>query len=415
MLLPLQGCAGLPLQPRQTLHLLMVPTEGMEWMHRDAAGARRTLEPLLKAFRRLQPGVGVDISFQSQDGLAAKLLVSSRRGLGPDLLILRSPQAVSLLEGGLIDPLPDHDPAVRRLLGLITPSDLNRLRTVRGLAGLPVFNEFSLACYDRRRLRQPPTTLAELLELAASGRNVGLSVDPIGLWWTAGALGAQRVVAPILTGNVVAGQAESAPQHRAQLSGWLTWLRQAALQSRVEIASGPRELTLGLESGQLAWIPCFSLTLTRLDRSLGRHLGVAPLPGGPGGPASPFSTTEAWALGRDSSPAQRRLVLQLIALSLDPLIQRETMLVSRTLLPANRFVPIPVSSSGRLGALDAAKGQFQQAAPLLSHSFSIDRMQQLVPRIETVVMDVMVGLTPPPQGAAQLLELSPRPRSTASR
>ena len=412
LLLPLQGCSSLqPLQSRQTLHVLVVPTEQMEWMQKDLIEARQTMAPLLKAFRRLQPEVGIEVSFQNQEGLQAKLRDSSSRGLAPDLLVMRAPQAVSLLNQGLIDPLPKRDPTVRSLLRLIPERNVSRVSTDRGLAGLPWFNEFTLACYDRRRLKQPPTTLTELLTLAASGRNVGLSVDPIGLWWTAGALGAESVIAPIITGKGDAPATEQ--QQRARLNDWLSWLREAALQSRIEIAGGPRELTQRLESGQLAWIPCFSLTLNRLDRTMGPHLGVAPLPGGPAGPASPFSTTEIWGLGRNSSPAQRQLALQLMALSLDPLIQREMMLVTKTLLPANRFVPIPLASSGRLAALDTANRQFLQVSALFSMPFSIDQVQRVLPRIEALVLDVMVGITPPAQGVEQLLKL--RSPSAATR
>ena len=45
---------------------------------------------------------------------------------------------------------------------------------------------------------------------------------------------------------------------RAGVLAWLTWLRQLALQSRVDIATGPLELVEGLEIGRLRWIPCFS-------------------------------------------------------------------------------------------------------------------------------------------------------------
>lgn len=403
----LPGCAGSRWGTRQTLHVVLVPTDRMDWLRNDYLRDSQALEPLLSAFRRLQPHVDVEITLQSQNTLEGTLRASSSRGLAPDLLLLRSPQAVALMQNGLIDPLPHRDPSFPRLLQLIEPQDLSRVRTAQGIAGLPVFSEFTLACFDRRRLQQPPTTVAELLALAASGNPVGLAVDPSGLWWTAGALGAQEVMTPILVGEAETRATTTAGQRQA-LVGWLSWLRQAALQSRVEITSGPQELTLGLESGQLAWVPCFSPTLIRLDRTMGRQLGVAPLPGGPGGPASPFSTTRVWALGRDSTPEQRRLALQLAALSLDPVIQRQLMLLGHALLPANRYVPIPVASSGRLAALAAAKQQFSQGSALLTTPFALDRLQQVLPGVETVITDVMVGVDTPRQGADALLRLPQR-------
>lgn len=406
-LLPLlglaQGCSSGG-APRQTLHVVMVPTERLDWMRHEIIQDGRLSAPLLSAFRRLQPHVAVQISIQSQEGLEQRLRVSSSRGLAPDLLMLRSSQAIALWRKGLIDPIPSHDPVTARVLGRIQPVDLRRVTEPTAVAGLPLFSEFTLACYDKAQLSQPPTTLTQLLQVAASGRSVGISVDPIGLWWTAGALGAQDVMTPILVGPSATASAPTAAQ-RQLLTSWLAWLRQAALQSRVEIESGPQSLTEGLESGRLAWVPCFSMTLLRLDRTMGRRLGVAPLPDGPAGVPSPFSTTRVWALGRDSSPEQRRLALQLAAISLDPLIQRQMMMSSRTFLPANRFVPIPVSSSGRLGALAIADRQFQQGSPLLAHPYSSERLQQRLPSVETALMDVMVGVSSPEEGSERLLGL----------
>lgn len=404
----LQGCSGHRLTPRQTLHVLMVPTERLDWKHNEYIQEGQLMEPLLSAFRRLQPNVAVQISIQSQEGLLERLRVSSSQGLAPDLLMLRSPQAVALLRQGLIDPLPVSDPSIAQVLRRIQPVDLGRVTEPGAVAGLPLFSEFTIACYDRNRLTQPPTTLSELLQVAASGHSVGLSVDPIGLWWTAGALGAQPVMTPILIG-AAEGAAEPVAPQRQLLTGWLTWLRQAALQSRVEIESGSQALTEGLESGRLAWVPCFSVTLLRLDRTMGRRLGVAPLPVGPGGPPSPFSTTRVWALGRDSSQEQRRLALQLAAISLDPLIQRQMMMKSQAFLPANRFVPIPVSSSGRLGTLAIADRQFEQSSPVLGHPFSIEQLNRRLPTLESTLMDVMVGVSSPRQGAETLLLLGREP------
>jgi len=406
----LQGCVGSDFGPRQTLHVLMVPTERIDWMRRDFRD-NEALRTLLAAFQRLRPDVSVEISIEPQETLVETLRRRNSRGLGPDLILVRAPQAVSLAERGLVEPLPSGDPRMRELLPLITPKTLRRVRTPRGLAGLPVFTEFSLACYDRRRLNQPPATLNALLALAASGHNVGLSADPTGIWWTAGALGAQTTMMQIITGfRDPLAPPES--RQRSILGGWMRWLRQAALQSHVEMASGSRDLTTGLETGRLSWIPCFSLTLIRLNRTMGANLGVASLPSGPGGPASPFSTTRVWALGRDSSPQQRQLALELAALSLDPLVQRDMMIQNRVLLPANRYVPIPLASSGQLAALSRADQAVDEELGLMAQPFSIDRLQRLLPTLQTVMVDVMVGVMTPEQGADALLRLRPQGRGS---
>lgn len=140
---------------------------------------------------------------------------------------------------------------------------------------------------------------------------------------------------------------------------------------------------------------------------MGGHLGVSPLPSGPGGLPTPFSALQVWSLGVDSSPRQRQLALSLAELSLNPLVQRQLTLGTKMMLPANRFVPIPVASSGKLAAIEQAQRQFTQTTSLLVSPYSADRVQQVLPSIETVISQVVVGVMTPQQGSEALLRLAP--------
>jgi hypothetical protein len=140
---------------------------------------------------------------------------------------------------------------------------------------------------------------------------------------------------------------------------------------------------------------------------MGKGLGVASLPAGPAGPPTPFSTMMVMALGSDSSPPQRRMALELSELSLDPLVQRELTLESRMILPANRFVQVPVASSGRLAALEQAQRQFDQRSKLLTSSFSADRVQRLQPLVEDLLWKVMLGVLTPQQGVDAMIQIRP--------
>lgn len=401
-LLPLlSSCQG----HRQSLHVLVVPIARMEWL-RDDYRNEQEWEPLRREFRKIHPEVDLQISVGSESNIKEYLRLGRSRGLGPDLLLVQAPVAMALLDGALVQPLPEQ-PEVRRSLALVEPNDLKRVTGPRGVAGLPMFSEITLACFDRRRLPQAPTSLDELLAVAASGKPIGLAVEPTSLWWTAGAMGAQGALAPIFTGNPRAvGSSEASD--RSALETWLMWLRQTTLQSRVDLASGPQDLTVGLESGRLAWIPCYSLTLRRLERTMGAHLGVAPLPSGPGGLPTPSSTLRIWSLGVDSSPRQRRLALSLMELSLNPLVQRQLTLGTKMVLPANRFVPIPVASSGKLAAIEQAQLQFTQTSSLLVTPYSADRVKQVLPTIEAVLSQVLVGVMTPRQGSEALMRLYPK-------
>ena len=401
-LLPqLQGCSNSRID---TLHVVVVPLGRMRWLQ-SLFQDHREWQPLLEKFQALHPRVAVQITEVDQQDLRGFLSRANRRGLGPDLLLLRAPIANSLLAEGLVAPLPQSGPLASSL-AQVQPTELRRVSSSRGLAGLPFFSNTTLACYDRRRVETAPTTVAGLLALAARGRPIGLGLEPTGIWWTAGALGSQQALMPLVTGQAAPATRQAAD--KAAITGWLRWLHQATLQSRVDIASGPQELSEALEHGRLAWIPCYSLVLRRLENHLGTHLGVAPLPAGPGGPPSPFTDLRVWSLGVDSSPSQRRLALALAEISLNPLVQRQITLQTRMVLPANRFVSIPVASSGRLAALAQAQEQSKRSSDLLLTPYSVDRAEWVLPAVESVLSEVLVGVITPEQGAQKLMNLMPR-------
>jgi len=113
---------------------------------------------LLQEYQRLHPGLQLQVSVVDEAHLEETLRRDRSRGLGPDLL----------------------EPALE-----------DRVTTDAGVAGLPAFNILTLACFNRQVVPRPPASLDALTGLAASGRPIGVAVDPIGIWWTAGALGAQ--------------------------------------------------------------------------------------------------------------------------------------------------------------------------------------------------------------------------------
>jgi len=401
-LVALPGCQLVrPLEPN-TLHIVVVPTDKGS-LQADPEAHIELAAPVMEAFRRLHPGVHFRLQVVQEDRIEPELEMHRRRGLGPDLLLVRAPVAVALLRRGLVDPVP-RDRSLADTLLTIRSGELERVRQDGRLAGLPVVEEVTLACYDRRKVTAPPTDLKGLLALAASGRTIGVSVDPIGIWWSAGSLGASESLALMIT-DLPIPPGRDLDRDRQLVQGWLRWLRQAALQSRVDIASGPDELLAGLTSGRLAWIPCYSLNLLRLQQEMGPHLGVAPLPAGPEGTPSPFSSLRVWAFGTDSSRHQRQLAEQLARFTLTPKQQRELTLTSQSVMPVNRYVSIPVAESGRLAAMATAQDQFRQITRALVTPFSADRVRRLLPPFEQILYEVMVGVVSPEQGARQLLDL----------
>jgi arabinogalactan oligomer/maltooligosaccharide transport system substrate-binding protein len=402
----LQGCRALGPLNTDTLHVYVVPTESGGTMASPAVHVELAVS-VMQDYRRLHPEVNIRLQVVPEERLEQELQGNRRQGLGPDLLLVRASVAISLRRRGLIAPLP-RNPAMADAVASIVPGELTRVREQGELVGLPVAEEVTLACYDRQRVPSSPTDVAGVLALAASGSPVGVSADPIGLWWSAGSLGAAQAMALLITDRPLPAGHDLGKDQRA-IEAWLRWLRQAALQSRVDIAAEASDLVDGLTEGRLSWIPCYSLHLMRLHQRMGPRLGVAPLPGGPGGQASPFSSLRIWAFGTDSSANQRRLAEELARFTLSPKQQRELTLTSQSVLPVNRFVMVPVAESGRLAAMAKAQQQFRAIGKLLATPYSADRVRILVQPIEQIIYEVMLGVTTPERGARRILALRRRP------
>ncbi len=316
---------------------------------------RKRFGALEAAFRTLHPAVRLQALVLPEERLLPEVRRRSRSGLAPDLLLVNGDAANQLHQEGLTQPWRLPSPETDQL----DPGVIARVRFAPGAAfAVPQSLQPQLACFDRARLRSSPATLEELLRASTRGQRFGLPMDLLNLTWTMGALGALNSAAEVLDGQPVT------PLTRGRIAGWLLWLRSADMQQRITLAASQRELIRRFQAGEIDWITCRSTDIDRLRNTLGNRLGLAPLPGGPAGPASPISRLRVLALGRNSSPAQRRAAQALVAFAVNPQMQRALTLRTRELLPVNRNVPVPVESSQDLAALVAAQRQ-SAASPAL--------------------------------------------------
>jgi hypothetical protein len=360
----------------------------------NAAFFRQRFYQLVKDFRRVHPNVLMQLSLYPESQLRQRLQLRDRAGLGPDLILTGADSANTLLRVGLTDPIPD-DPQLR---DASSPTLLQRLRNRRGqIAAQPMALFPQLACYDRRRLPAPPTSLSGLLESSAAGVQVGLAIELRQLLWTAGGFGAIPGLKQAALGQ------QPNPLERAQIRSWLTWLQQASNQQRVTFIPNQSALRRSLSSGGLAWVSCNSGDLELMRRKLGPHLGVSALPNGAAHPASPVNRLRVLALGRNSSGAQREMSLEMIRFTVAPLVQRALTLDSLSFLPANPRVSVPVQSSSVLQAMVTSR---QQA---LSMDHMMADIHQEDPRLAAlqneVIVPVLFGLVEPKLATQQLITI----------
>ncbi len=389
----LGGCAG-PWRQRLPLVLhvaVSVPESSV------TAETGRTFHQrfgaLMADFRRLHPNVVVRSTFDGDGQLVRRLRARSEADLGPDLILTGAEQANQLLQAGLAVPLPLE----AGLRANTSPALLAQLEDGRGRhAGLPLVVFPQLACYDQRRLPAAPTSLDQLLDAAADGARIGLPLRLPSLLWSAGAFGAVPALEAASQGR------PPTPEQRQTLLAWASWLQEANGQHRLSFYADEASLLDGLRRGQLDWVSCHSADLLNLRRSLGPHLGVAPLPAGPAHGPSPVSLFRVLSLGSDSSPAQRAMALALARFSVQPLVQRSLTLETLSFLPANPHVSVPVQSSSDLAAMVQAEDQASGLEDTLAGLHGGDpRLAQ----VNAVIVPLVFAVLEPAEAVERLLTI----------
>ena len=401
--LGLQACQVPKSMQRHTLIVYVVPPDSSNL---NKTNLRRVWEPVLVTYKRLHPNIHINLNlivFQEQQ-LKEELRRRNGRGLGPDLLIVNASTAVDLLKEGLTSKV--QIPAA--VQNSLQPWVRSRVEVKGGLTALPVALEPQLSCYNKTRIPVPPASLQELMELAAKDRQIGLSIYPFSIWWTTGSLGANQALKHLL--EAPASQVEPLDaSERARITAWLAWLRDATRQSHVNFFNNDEDLLNGLSKGQLDWISCLSFNLPRLEQTMGENLGVASLPAGPHGLASPDSLLRVLAFGINSSPQMRQLALELGILQLNPLAQRTLTLNSQQVLPVNRYATPPVSSSSRLQALVNAQDQFQQSNLFMGSTMALNRIDNHISELENLFTKLVVDVITPEQASERLIDILRKP------
>lgn len=392
LLAPLGGCS----RDREGLGMVYVAiganrdqtiTSELKQEFQDRLGA------VAKGFRQIHPDTWFQFALYPEDQMVEVMRQRSRSGLAPDLLLVNGDTALRLLKAGLVDPFPIRNDQ----RATFNTEELRRLRSPDGqLAGLPLLVQTQLGCFNRERLPNPPATLKELLSASANGHPIGLSIDLYYLLWSVGSTGAL----PALD-RAVLGQPPN-PAERQALTGWLSWMQNASSQQRVSFFPDQPTAEAEFKAGRLDWIPCRSTVLPQLRRVMGSALGVAPLPDGEGHRASPINRLRVLAVGRSSSAEGRRRALAFSSYTVNPLTQRSITLGSQTVLPANRFVTVPVQSSQVLAAMVAASNQGLQSNSLVTLVHSNDPR---IPRLQTLLTELVFGERSPEAATTELLQI----------
>ena len=322
----LGSCASTDRQDAIVLQVAQASNENEQQSASRFHSERKISKDFQQQLKEMQPAITLHPSIYAAESLEQELKVRTNSGLGPDLVITDSNQALTLLAEGTTVPIQLTEE--KRVL--ISPSALERVKTANGtLAGQPVSQYLQLACFDKRKLKEPPKTLKELSAASGRGKVFGMVTNLQDLYWSLGSFGAGEALASSL-----AGKKPTVATHE-RLTQWMRWLKASSYQQNIVFLRNQAALRKALIEGEMSWISCWSSQLPQLREALKDHLGVAPLPNGDFGRATPITRLQVWALGKNSSKRQRAESLRLLNFIAQPWAQKTFALKYKTGYPVN--------------------------------------------------------------------------------
>ena len=322
----LSSCSSSDRTPIKLLRVARILPTNEKVTNLDSARDRKRLSSFQNNLWDVVPGLRIQPALYSEAAVESELERQTFSGLGPDLVMGDARIIQELSEAKLLDTVA-ITPEQRNS---IAPGLLERVTNSRGeVIGLPVSQFLQLACFDKRKLKEPPTTLTGMSKQSGEGQVFGITQNFEDLYWSMSGFKAGSALVSSLRGK------QPTEQQTQRLVSWLSWLRDASYQQNVMFLRDQATLRKQLISGQLHWISCWTSQLPELREAMKGNLGITSLPAGPAASASPISKLQVWGLGRNSSPRQRQTAEELMQFIVQPWAQKTWALRYRTNYPVN--------------------------------------------------------------------------------
>ena len=363
----------------------------------DYERLREITEGAIDQIKSVDPTIRPQLTLSTQKNFVDEIDDQTRSGFGPDLLITDSDTALELYKRKLVDPI-ELSPEDRA----DTPSFLFDLVTAKDgqLVGRPVNQFVQLACFNKERLSSAPKTLEEM-EQNSEDNNFGMALQLKDLFWSAEAFDAGDAMEAALS------KLPPDTERQANVTKWLQWLENASYQQNIRFLNNQRSLREALKAGELDWITCWSSSLRELREGMQDKLALAPLPKGPSTKLKAATKLQVWALGRNSSPAQREKALVMIDFITKPWAQKTYALAGRSSLPVNRKAAKIVASKipgGTEALVMYAKQSLKENAAKGQSKARVFRDPERYETISDALLDTIYDVRSPEESTQKIIK-----------
>ena len=363
----------------------------------DYERLREITEEAIDQIKSVDPTIRPQLTLSTQKDFVEEIDDQTRSGFGPDLLITDSDTALELYKRKLVDPIElspeDRDDTPSYLFDLVTAKDGQ-------LVGRPVNQFVQLACFNKERLSSAPQTLEEM-EQSSEDNNFGMALQLKDLFWSAEAFDAGYAMEAALS------KLPPDAERQANVTKWLQWLENASYQQNIRFLNNQRSLREALIAGELDWITCWSSSLRELREGMQDKLALAPLPKGPSTKLKAATKLQVWALGRNSSPAQREKALVMIDFITKPWAQKTYALAGRSSLPVNRKAAKIVASKipgGTEALVMYAKQSLKENAAKGQSKARVFRDPERYETISDALLDTIYDVRSPEESTQNIIK-----------
>lgn len=367
--------------------------------HAWAEPSSTVLEGVLDSFIDLHPNVVIRSTYVPADRLQERFIIAAQSGLGPDLLLGPNRWIRPLADAGLIEPVNSDVPD--NAWGRYLPVAVRSVQYDDSLYGIPQGLRTEALFYNTRLVRDPATTLDELLLQADAGQRVGISTDFLEAFWGVGAFGGRLF-----------DDEQNIALNDGGFANWLSWLKTASETPNVVLGRDIDTLITLFEEEELAYLVGSTETLAALQAQtdaegeagtgeeqpnpLADVLEVASLPSGPIGAPSPLIETDTFLFSVASSARQRRLAVEL-ALYVTNAEQSVLLMRRADRIPANARVRI----NPRVDSM--AYSFVASARTAVAFDNNID-MEMLIEQGSLAYSQVLQGVAEPAAAAQSLTD-----------
>lgn len=258
----------------------------------------QTLNEVVRRFRSVCPAIIIKLEEMPADVLLNSLLSNGSTSDGIDLAIGPQDWIANLASKGVVTNITVQTDAT--MLQRFRPISIEAMRYQGSLYGLPLWLNVDALYFNRQLVTDPARTLSELSSQASSGMPIGLDTRFEQAFWGLGAFGSQFVNHE---GSIILAQ--------SGFIDWLAWLKTQQSSAGIQLSNDASLLKKNFLSGQSAYFIADLGALAELQSNLGaENLGVATLPTGPVGDASPLVSLQGIFFNSQSPATQATLALE---------------------------------------------------------------------------------------------------------